>query len=351
MGHQICRSITLTLAIVLLTGAAEAADPPPVRLVATGGTISNRSGGRLTADELVESIPDLETYATVETEQFSNVSSSSLTLDDWLMLSKRLNTLFAERSELAGIVVTSGTDTLEETAFFLHLTVRDERPVVVVGAMRPPTRLGYDGAANLLQAFRVAADPASRNQGVLVVLNGQIDSARDVTKSDTRDLHTFTSRRHGILGMVDRDRVVYYRRLLSRHTARSEFDVLRLEQLPRVDIILVYQGASGDLIRAAVTAGTRGMVVASAGAGATSGTQRQALADAAEAGVVVAISSRTGGGRIAPPRNTGTAEPDSRRYPRVYAEDLTPVKARILLMLALTSTNKLDQMQRIFGEY
>ena len=267
------------------------------------------------------------------------------------MLSKRLNTLFAERSDLGGIVVTSGTDTLEETAFFLHLTIRDERPVVVVGAMRPPTRLGYDGAANLLQAFRVAADPASRNQGVLVVLNGQIDSARDVTKSDTHDLHTFTSRRHGILGMVDRDRVVYHRRLLSRHTARSEFDVLRLEQLPRVDIILVYQGASGDLIRAAVTAGTRGMVVASAGAGATSGTQRQALADAAEAGVVVAISSRTGGGRIAPLRNTGTAEPDSHRYPRVYAEDLTPVKARILLMLALTSTNKLDQMQRIFGEY
>jgi len=335
----------------LLWAAASAAEPPRVRLVATGGTISNRPGERLTAEELVDLVPDLETYATVEAEQFSNVSSSSISLDDWLRLARRINTLFAEQRDLAGIVVTSGTDTLEETAFFLHLTVLDERPVVVVGAMRNPSQLGYDGAANLQQAVRVAAEPASRGQGVLVVLNGQIDSARDVTKTDTHSLHTFTAKDRGILGLVDRDRIVYYHRLLSRHTATSEFDLTGVDTLPRVDIIMVYQGANGDLIQSAVRSGARGVIVASAGAGATSGTQREALAEVADAGVTVVIASRTGGGRIPPPSQEGAPSSDARRYPRIAAQDLTPLKSRILLMLALTRTDRLDEIQRMFNEY
>lgn len=333
-------------------GVLEAAEPPLVRLLATGGTIANRPGQRLTAEELIDSIPGLNEHVTVETEQFSNVSSAALTLDDWLRLSTRVNALLAERPELAGVVVTSGTDTLEETAFFLHLTVRSDRPVVVVGAMRNPSLIGYDGPANLLQAFRVAASPESRGRGTLVVLNGQINSARDVTKSDTHSLETFTSRERGILGLVDRDRVLYYRHLDSRHTSTSEFDVSNIDVLPRVDIVMVYQGASGDFIRSLVVAGARGIVVASAGAGATTREQRDALAEAARQGRVVVISSRTGGGRVARPADgpqPGGGE--DRGYPRVYAEDLTPLKARILLMLGLTRSGNVDELQRMFAEY
>jgi L-asparaginase len=157
---------------------SQPATTPRVRLVATGGTISNRAGGRLTAEELVKSIPGVERYAQAEFEQFSNLASSELTLDQWLALSKRLNELFKTEPAVAGAVVTSGTDTLEELAYFLNLTVRSEKPVVVVGSMRNPSTLGYEGAANLLEAFRVAASPDARGKGVLVVLNDEINGAR-----------------------------------------------------------------------------------------------------------------------------------------------------------------------------
>ena len=324
---------------------------------------SNRAGGRLTADELVQSIPGLDQYARVEAEQFSNLASSELTLDQWLQLTKHLNELFAQDRELAGIVVTSGTDTLEELAYFLDLTVRNPRPVVVVGSMRNPSTLGYEGAANLLEAFRVAANPASRGRGALVVLNDEINAARDVTKTDALRLHTFQSRPYGILGVVDADRIVYYRNVVKRHTAGSEFDLTGVSALPRVDVVMVYQGASGDLIKCAVDEGARGIVVASAGAGATSGTQREGIAYAVSKGTVVAIATRTGSGRIAarprpratPPESaseTGPAPRQPARSPlQIAAEDLTPLKARVLLMVALTKTHDPDELQRIFTEY
>src|SRR5262249_11776494 len=221
--------------------AQPAADVPRVRLVATGGTISNRTGARLTAEELVKSMPGVERHAKPEFEQFSNVASSELTLDQWLGLSKRINELFKSDAGLAGIVVTSGTDTLEETAYFLDLTVRSAKPVVVVGSMRNPSTLGYEGAANLLEGFRVAATPDARGRGVLVVLNDEINAAREVTKTDALRLNTFQSRGYGVLGVVDADRVVFYRDVVKRHTAKSEFDVTTLTALPRVDVLMVYQ--------------------------------------------------------------------------------------------------------------
>jgi L-asparaginase len=321
---------------------------PKVRLVATGGTISNRDSGRLTAEELVASMSGLDRYARHEFEQFANVASSSLTLAQWLDLARRINTLFAEDADLSGIVVTSGTDTLEETAYFLDLTVRSDKPVVVVGSMRNPSTLGYEGAANLLEAFRVAADPASRGKGVLVVLNEQINSAREVTKTDALRLHTFQPRDYGILGVVDADRVVYYRDVVKRHTKASEFDISHVGELPRVDIAMVYQGATGDVIKAMVDQGARGIVIASAGAGATSGTQGEAIQYAIGKGVFVVTSTRTGSGRIAARR--GAPAPGQPVY-RIAAEDLAPVKARILLMLALTKTNDGAEIQRMFTEY
>ena len=321
-----------------LVPEAVAAEVPRVRLITTGGTISNRPGERLSPAELIASVPDLDELVEAEIEEFANVSSNSLTLEQWLHLSRRLNAVFAEDPDLAGIVLTSGTDTLEELAYFLHLTVRHERPVVVVGSMRRPETLGYDGAANLRQAFRVAADPGSRGRGVLVVLNDEINSAREVTKTDALHLQTFETRRYGALGVTARDRVVYYRSVERHHTAASEFDVDQIQQLPRVDIVMAYQGASGDLIRAAVDRGADGIVIAYA----------------YENGVLVVITTRTGGGRIAPRQPTAeeaAPDPDTPRRLRVSGEDLAPVKARVLLMLALTVTDDVDDIQRMFGEY
>jgi L-asparaginase len=338
------------------------ADKPRVRLVATGGTISNRNGGRLTAEELVSLMPNVDRYARPEYEQFTNLASGQLTLDQWLGLSKRVNQLLKEDAGLAGIVVTSGTDTLEELAYFLDLTVRSEKPVVVVGSMRNPSTLGYEGAANLLEAFRVAAEPSAKGRGVMVVLNDEINAAREVTKTDALRLNTFQTRGYGVLGVVDSDRVVFYRSVEKKHTAASEFDVASLTALPRVDVIMTYQGAPGDLIKAAVDNGAKGIVLATAGAGATSGTQGEGVQYALEKGVFVVTTTRTGSGRIAArnrpaPANTTTAAgtagngSSNARERAIAGEDLAPVKARILLMLALTKSQAGADIQRMFIEY
>jgi L-asparaginase len=333
---------------------------PRVRLVATGGTISNRPGGRLTSDELIKSVPELATYTRPEAEQFLNVASSEITLDQWVQLSRRVNTLLREERDLAGVVVTCGTDTLEELAYFLHLTVRSDKPVVVVGAMRRPGIPGYEGQANLLAGFRVAASPEARGRGAFVVLNDEILSAREATKTDAQRLDTFNTRMTGVLGVVDVDRVVFYRDVVKRHTAKSEFDVASITSLPRVDVLLTYQGAPGDLIRASADAGAKGIVIGTA-AGATSGTQGEGIRYAAEKNVVVVRATRTGAGRIMGGANANAPRPQgnpqagtngqSGRMQSVAGEDLAPIKARILLMLALTKTSDPQEIQRMFLEY
>lgn len=323
---------------------------PRVKLFATGGTISNRTGGRLTAEDLAKSTSGVERYVRVETEQFANTSSSQLTLDQWVQLAKRIQLTFQSDSDLAGVVVTSGTDTLEELAYFLDLTIKDERPVVVVGSMRNPSTVGYEGAANLLEGFRVAADSASRRKGALVVLNDEINAAREVTKTDALRLQTFQSRPYGVLGVVDADRVVYYREPVKRRSFDTEFDINAIDALPRVDVLLVYQGAPGDLIKAAVDNGAKGIVIATAGAGATSGTQFEGIQYATARKVPVVITTRAGSGRIANrPRRSDAAAAGAAYV--VNGEDLMPVKARVLLMLALTRTNDPAEIQRMFTEY
>lgn len=361
--RRVLLALTFVLGMVVLVQplAAQRTDRPVphVHFVATGGTISNKDGGRLTAEELTANMPGVDRYARVTYEQFANVASSELSLDQWLQLSKRVNEVFASDKDLAGVVVTSGTDTLEETAFFLHLTVRDPRPVVVVGSMRNPSTLGYEGAANLLQGVRVAADPASRNKGALVVLNDEINSARHVTKTDALRLQTFRSREYGQLGVVDRDRVVYYNQIAKRHNEQMEFDLSKVTVLPRVDVVMVYQGATADVIKAMVDNGAKGIVMATAGAGATSGNQNEGLNYAASKGVFIVTSTRTGSGRIAPPQQQQqananapvTPEQQRRRQFTIAGEDHTPVKARVLLMVALTKTTDRNELQRIFSEY
>ena len=364
MRARLSLTATLLLTLALPGWSAQAPMPaapvqttapalPRVRLVATGGTISNKEGGRLTAEELVKLMPNVGRYAQPEFEQFSNLASSALTLDQWAALAKRVNQLFQDDPGVAGIVVTSGTDTLEELAYFLDLTVRSAKPVVVVGSMRNPSTLGYEGAANLLEGFRVAADPAAAGRGVMVVLNDEINAAREVTKTDALRLNTFQTRGYGVLGVVDADRVVFYRRVEKKHTADSEFDLSSVTTLPRVDVILTYQGAPGDLIKAAVDAGAKGIVVAGAGAGATSGTQGEGISYALGKGVFVVSTTRAGSGRIAarprPPAAPGAAPNPRERF--IAGEDLAPVKARLLLMLALTKTQSGADIQRMFVEY
>jgi L-asparaginase len=357
-----CARISSVCIALLVAAVAAAQDTlPRIRLLATGGTISNRTGGRLTAEELVQSLPGLDRYTQPEYEQFANLASSQLTLDQWVGLAKRINELVASDHTLGGMVVTSGTDTLEELAYFLNLTARTDKPVVVVGSMRNPSTLGYEGAANLLEGFRVAASPEAKGKGVLVVLNDEINAAREVTKTDALRLSTFQSRPYGVLGVVDSDRVVFYRSGVKRNTAKSEFDLSSVTKLPRVDVIMSYQGADGDLIKSAVDSGAKGIVLATAGAGATSGTQPDGVNYALKKGVIVVTTTRTGSGRIAPSQgrgrgggpptdnpNASTAE-ELRR--RIAGEDLAPVKARVLLMLALTKTSDPLEIQRMFSEY
>jgi L-asparaginase len=318
---------------------------PRVRFVATGGTIATRGNTRLNAEEVLQLVPGLQRYARPEPEQFANIASTAMTLDQWVLLAKRVNEIFDADADLAGAVITSGTDSLEELAYFLHLTVRTTKPVVVVGAMRNAGAPGYEGPANLLDAFRVAAAGDSRGKGVLVVLNDEINSAREVSKTDSLRVQTFQSRQYGILGVVDPDRVVYYREPVKRHTHRTEFEVSTLTSLPRVDIMMFYQGAPSDLLRAAVDAGAKGIVIAVAGADLTGGSLAPGISYAERHQVIVVAATRTGSGRIA-------ALPSNRvREGLVGGEDLTPLKARILLMLALTKTQSASDIQRMFTEY
>lgn len=330
-------------------------EPPAVRLIATGGTISNHQNGRLTADELVALVPSLSRFVSVETEQFTNIPSSAISLDHWLELSNRLNTILDERPDLHGIVVTTGTDTLEETAYFLNLTVKSDRPIVVVGAMRTPDEVGYDGSANLLDGFKVAAAEASRGRGVLVVLNEQIHGARNVTKNHAQRLDAFGSGVYGPMGSVGSDRIVYHRRPMRRHTRRTEFDPSTIDHLPRVDIVMSYLGATGNLITAAHQSGAKGLIIAAAGAGATTPGQSDALQKVIDAGLTVVITTRTGSGRIPTRRSLNVSNGDrpSWRYAinRVSGNDLSPIKARVLLMLALSQTSDSTEIQRMFRVY
>jgi L-asparaginase type II len=339
--------------IALVSGAPAtlAADVPVVRVIATGGTIANRGSTRLGVDDLLRGIPNANEFVRAEAEQFSNVASAALTLNQWLQLSRRINDIFRERRDLAGIVVTAGTDTLEEVAYFLHLTVKDERPVVLVASMRAPDTPGYDGAVNLVQGLRVAAEPASRGKGVLVVLGGEIHSAREVVKTETGGSQPFQAPGGGLLGLVDDQRVTYVRASVKRHTITSEFDVEAIGALPRVDVIMAYQGAPGDLILASADAGAKGIVMAGAGAGTAAVTQREALVSVVARKIVLVMSSRTGSGRVGmPPEGIGWLGPLGPSY-AAFAEDLPPLKARVLLMLALTKTSDGRDIQRMFTEY
>ena len=256
----------------------------------------------------------------------------------------RIHALVAERPGLDGIVITHGTATLEETAYFLNLALKVEIPVVLVGAQRPATAVSADGPLNLVNAVRTAGSAHARGMGVMIVLNDEIQAAREGTKTSTLRLQTFRSPDFGALGHADADGVAFYRAPLRRHAPDSEFDVSGLDALPRVDVIYAYAGADGAAVQACVGAGAQGIVAAGFAPGLVPPAQLDALNEAARAGVAVAHCSRVGSGRV-------PALGASHARGSVTADNLTPQKARILLMLGLTRTRNRTELQRMFDTY
>jgi len=325
-------------------------------LIITGGTIDSvgkdrldlawyiEAGKRLNTGDLLAQIPELKSIAEVEEFPFRRLPSHALVDKDWLDLIRTIHSIF-DQDRADGIVITHGTNTIEETAYFLNLTLKTDKPVVVVGSMRPASAISADGYLNLLNAVRVAADPASRGRGCLLVMNDTIYSGRDVTKTATYRVETFQGRDLGPLGYADADgKMVYYHRTAKRHTVETEFDVRNLQSLPRVDVVVSYVGADGAMIDAAVAAGAKGIISAGTGAGRPTPAEDEAFDRAGKKGVMICQSSRVGSGRV-------VRSPGLTRRGFVASDNLQPWKARLLLALALTVTSKSDEIQRMFDTY
>ena len=331
-------------------------DLPRVVVLSTGGTIAGRGNsstslseykaGEVLGEQLVEAVPEIRQYAEVRVEQIVNIGSTNLGISHWLQLARRIDEIFMSEPDVAGVVITHGTNTMEETAYFLHLTVRHDKPVVLVGAQRPSTAISADGPLNLLSAIRTAAAVEARGKGTMIVMNDEINGARDVTKSNTYRAETFRSGELGFLGYVDADKVCFYRASTRRHTAGSEFDISKLTTLPKVEILYSYLEPDTAPIRALVDAGAEGIVVAGTGAGGLTDSERTAVKELAVQGrhPVIVRASRTGNGRV-------IARKEYDAEGMVAGDNLNPQKCRILLMLALTRTSDLDEIRRMFGEY
>ena len=325
------------LSITSPAGGSAQDSLPTVHVIATGGTISNTGTGgtRRTGEELIAAIPGIDRYARLTVEQFSNVPSGSITPTHMKQIADRVNEVFRTRAEVKGVVVTHGTDTLEETAFFLDLTVGSCAPVIVTGAMRQATAIGADGPANLFNAIRAAASAGAASRGTLVLLNDEIFTARSVAKLNTVRTDAFEAPVSGVEGVVDPDGIVFFHKPERTDCTKPIFDVATVSAFPRVDIVYVYAGADSVMIQAAVDAGAKGLIVAGAGAGASTPGQSAALARARDKGVFILTSSRTGSGRVAPGRVGGAAGTATQRAPQSGAGTLNPQKARVLLMLGL----------------
>lgn len=334
------------LLIFLLSSVAFAqTELPKVKIFTTGGTIQSKgdhrqklmeySAGKVAPEELINDLPELKKIANVTYLEESNIGSGGINAKILLKLAKDVNEWLA-LPESSGAVVTHGTGTLEETAYFLNLVIKSDKPVMVVGAMRPFSAVSRDGPFNLLNAVRVAASAEARGYGVMIMLNDEINAARDTTKTNTYRVDTFVARDMGPLGYTDSDRIVFYRKPTYRHTFKSEFDVSNLKDLPRVDVTYVYQESDATPIKAFVAAGAKGIVLTDS--------DDKAIKKGQKKGVVFVKSDRKGSGRVVESeKQAGLGI--------VTSDNLPPHKARILLRLALTKTKDPKEIQRMFNEY
>ena len=334
---------------------------PIVSVLSTGGTIATKQdpakGGyvvALSGEDLVAAVPAIKKVAQIQVEQVSNIASTEINPEIWLRLAGRINELLG-RTEITGAVVTHGTNTLEETAYFLDLTVNSSKPVIVVGAQRPASDPDSDGPRNLLDAVRVAAAAEAAGKGTMVVMNGQINAARDVTKTNTSQVEAFRGLEFGALGTVDVEAVRFYRAPLRRQT----FTVDSQTRLSRVDIVATYAGADGLLIRSLVRDNsTQGLVVVGTGLGGVPSSMFEAIQEVRARGIPVVVSTRVPTGRVfslgaAKGAIKGATEGSAlslKRIGCVLADNLNPQKARILLMLALTKTRDPAMLQKYFDD-
>jgi len=334
---------------------AFAAEKPNVVILATGGTIAGAGVTSTTTvgytaavapvEKLISNVPELVKIANVTGEQVAQVASESITTEVWLKLAKRVNALLAQ-DNVDGIVITHGTDTLEETAYFLDLVVKSDKPVVLVGSMRPGTAMSADGPLNLYRAVILAGTKEAAGKGVMIMMNDTIGAARDVTKTITDRVDTFQSPIIGALGVFTGDQPVFYRKSLRKNTTETEFDVTNLTKLPRVDIVYHHADVPNTMFDAAVNAGAKGIVHAGPGDGSIAKQEYPAIESALKKGIVLVRSSHVGSGIVA---HNGEADDD--KYGFVSGDNLNPQKARVLLMLALTKTTDVKQIQRMFWEY
>ena len=346
--------ITGLILAVLSASVGAARELPHIVVLATGGTIAGAQpedgdpgykAGSLSVDSLIAAAPGMDRIARITGEQVASIGSQDMSDEVWLKLARRANQLLAT-PDVDGIVVTHGTDTLEETGYFLNLVVKSEKPVVLVGSMRPATSTSPDGPLNLYNAVAIASDPDVRGLGVLVVSNDDLFSARDIQKTNTTDLQTFESPNRGQLGEAYYGKAWLFNRPTFRHTTSSEFSLDGVEALPRVDIVYAHENADGALVDAAVAAGAKGIVLAGVGDGNASKPMIGALAAAAANGVVVVRSSRVGSGIV---RRNIEVDDDALGF--VASLELNPQKARVLLRLALLKSTSPAVIQRMFTEY
>lgn len=339
----------------LATIPLDAADGlPNIVVLATGGTIAGAAAtdvqagytsGQVGVEQLIAAVPQAKKLATLRGEQISNIGSQDMNDEVWLKLASRVNAL-AAMPDVAGVVITHGTDTIEETAYFLNLVVKSKKPIVLTAAMRPATALSADGPLNFYNAVAVAAHKDAAGRGVLVVINDWIHGAGSLTKTSTTAVQTFMSPLSGLIGTVTYAKVEFQRVPIGRHTAESEFSLDGVTALPRVDIIMAHENMDGALIDASAAAGAKGIVVAGVGNGNLTQGAVAALAAQAKRGVVCVRASRVAVGRVE--RNV---ELDDDKLGFVASLDKNPQKARVLLRLALLRSSDAAQVQRIFKEY
>ena len=360
LHHKSAQSLLALLACLFIATAVQAREAAPAKLanvtiLATGGTIAGTGATSTTTvgytaatvgvQRLIDAVPEMKKVANVSGEQVFQIASENMSNEHWLVLAKRVNVLLAQPN-VDGIVITHGTDTLEETAYFLNLVVKSRKPVVLVGSMRPSTAISADGPINLYNAVLLAASPDAAGKGVLVAMNDQIQSGRDVSKTNTSSMDTFKSQDLGMLGYIQGGKPFFYRVGLRKHTVDTEFDVSALSVLPQVDVAYAHANVGPVAVDAFMAAGAKGIVHAGVGNGSLPARVLPALKAARAKGAIVVRSSRVGSGILA--RN-GEANDDELDF--VVADTLSPQKARILLMLALTKTSNTKEIQRMFYTY
>ncbi len=349
MLGSLCRFL-----ILISLGGCLMCAKPNIYILATGGTIAGSSAsalssayksGSLGVDSLIGAIPQAKELAHLKAEQVSNIGSQEMNNTIWLKLARRVQTLLSEKG-VDGVVITHGTDTMEESAYFLDLVIKSHKPIVMVGAMRNADSLSADGPLNLYNAIALACSQEARGKGVLVLMDENIHAAREVSKTNTTSVATFKSPNSGPLGQVLYGHVRFYMQPLRKHTLESAFDIAEIHDLPRVDILYSHANDSADFVQNALKHGAKGIVSAGLGNGNLYPAVLDALADAAKRGVVVVRSSRVGSGFI-----TNPGEIDDAQYGFVSGDNLNPQKARVLLMLALSQHANRQQIQHYFDTH